>query len=277
MSNLVETQAIVMRSEPYSETSKIVTWLTHDYGRISTIIKGGMRPNSVHFGQFDLHYKTELLFYYAANRQIYLVKEIYVLDRRPAFRTDWRAGACASYLSYLVSSTFPQRVTSPDLFTFYDETLSMIELGKNLSTLLIRFELLYADFLGIKPLLNVCASCHRSLHCEPSVFSPSRGAVACLDCGVNRAPGTITVSADVSEILKYLQDSKTWLAALNIKCNDAQLTALEHLLGVFLEFHLDTNIAVRNIAFDCIKCSFGREHNNHEQTSDKIQENAWCR
>ena len=41
-----KTEGIVLRVVDFSETSCIVTWMTRDFGKITTMAKGARRPKS---------------------------------------------------------------------------------------------------------------------------------------------------------------------------------------------------------------------------------------
>ena len=44
---IIKTTAIVLRIHPFSRTSRVVTWLTSDFGRVVTVIKGADRKSVV--------------------------------------------------------------------------------------------------------------------------------------------------------------------------------------------------------------------------------------
>ena len=91
---IVKTQAIVLRMIPFSETSRVVLWLTRDHGKIATIIKGAHRRRSPFVGQVDLFYTCELLVYLRLFRGLHIVKECSPLKPRTPLRSRWRATAC---------------------------------------------------------------------------------------------------------------------------------------------------------------------------------------
>jgi len=66
---ILKSPAIVLRFNPFANTSRVVVWLTRDHGKLATLVKGAQRPKSPFLGQFDLFYTCELLFYARADRQ----------------------------------------------------------------------------------------------------------------------------------------------------------------------------------------------------------------
>ena len=70
-----KTKAIVLRITPYSKTSQIVSWITPDHGRLTTLVKGACRPKSAFLGQYDLFYTCEVIFYKNDRHTVHIMKE----------------------------------------------------------------------------------------------------------------------------------------------------------------------------------------------------------
>lgn len=253
MTHLLETEAICLRTDPFSETSFVVTWLTPEYGRISTILKGAMRPKSVFFGQFDIFCKTELLFYSRKRTSMYIAKEIYALNQHNTFRGKWRASACASYICDLAYRVSIPDMRNPELFEILDKALDQLENANRLDSVLFGIELKLAAHLGLAPILNHCVKCRKPLTGRSAVFSPQRGAIACPSCGHPEYPDNTPVTPDILGIMNAWLKSSTWLTAANTRCTQTQSLTIENILGSFLEHHLDINPASRNIAMDCVR------------------------
>ena len=55
-----QTEAILIRRQPWSDTSLIVTWFTLAHGKIATMAKGARRANSPFAGHLDLFHRVEI-------------------------------------------------------------------------------------------------------------------------------------------------------------------------------------------------------------------------
>ncbi len=146
--SILKTTAIPLYYTDVSNTSRIVTWLTADYGKLSTMIKGEQRKNSLFRGQYDLFSTSELVFYDRTERGLHIAKECSMLHRRPAFRTDWRACAGAGYISALFAKTSLRHGHEPERFELFEEMLSYAEEYGRHPAFLIWFDLQFADFMG---------------------------------------------------------------------------------------------------------------------------------
>ena len=157
-----KTEGIVLRSRPFSRTSRMVTWLTPDFGRVTTVIKGACRPKSFFLGQTDLGYRCELLFYRREHAGAHIAREVFPLDCREALRGNWRASVAASYVCWLLSQVTEPMLASAELYGLLDRVLNTISgapRGASLETILVDFEFLLLDLLGVSPNFSYCQDC----------------------------------------------------------------------------------------------------------------------
>lgn len=251
MSTLTKTRGIVIRLAPFSETSRILQWVTEDHGKIATIAKGAMRPRSELLGQFDLLYTCELIYYAKDKDTVYITRECTPLQTRPGFRTNWKASFAAGYLADLTARVMPGHEPSPELFKLLEEVLDELHLRGWSPPLLFLYELRLLAALGLAPRLDRCASCDKTFgtgHC--AFFSPQRGGMICDDCdqsGVGHRAG-----ADILAILNHWQRSHGWNVARAARCTEPQNNSIRKLLGDFLEFHLELRSSTRDITLNML-------------------------
>src|SRR2546430_4410821 len=107
---LVTTSAVVLRTYPYSETSKIVRLATRDVGVQSAIAKGVLRPRSRSVAGLELlsegmaqlyHRETRELQTLAAFDLLVLRRELALVffssrRRHTRFDCDWSSDVCSS-------------------------------------------------------------------------------------------------------------------------------------------------------------------------------------
>ena len=111
-----KAEAICLDIRPWSQTSHVVTWLTRG-GRVSTLVKGAVRPQSAFLGQYDLNYTCEIVFYSRSRADLHALRECSPLEIREGMRGDYRAIAVAGYFRSLVHDFAP---TGPDCGAWYD-------------------------------------------------------------------------------------------------------------------------------------------------------------
>ena len=257
MNPIVKTQAIVLRYVPFSNSSRIVTWLTPDHGRIATMIKGSLRPKSLYLGQYDLFYTCELLYYGRNDRELYTVRECTPLQFRTRFRTDWRAMSIASYLVDLVGRICPPNAPHPELYQLLTRHLDELNEHGAFYPFVFWFELKLLDQLGLTPRLNHCVICNQILIPgeRPVVLSNAHGGMCCTKCRLQEKQKSIPVSADILAILQGWQRAVNPQVTRTTHCTNKQRTHIRLLLGAFLRYHLDTPLISRKTAFDIMDFS----------------------
>jgi len=236
-----KTQALALRMSPFSRTSRMVTWLTPDFGRLVTLIKGACRPKSMFLGQCDLFYTCELVFYMRDRNGVHIAKECVPLETRPAFRADWRASACAVYLCDLASGVSLHGHGQHELYDLITSALdALCSSGGEKRRLLFWFEIQLMRLLGVSPQLSACTACGNAVQpSAPAFFSAKGGGILCKSCRRERTGDSTPIGNDVLAILRTWQTALTSRPAQTTRCSEGQLTALNHILDSFLKYHLD--------------------------------------
>lgn len=91
------TEALVLRGVDYSETSRIVTFLTPDRGRLACMAKGARRPKSAFSGLLETMNRLEIVYTWKENRSVQLLTDATLLDSFDAITGDLDRGMYASF------------------------------------------------------------------------------------------------------------------------------------------------------------------------------------
>ncbi|MBQ9432045.1 MAG: DNA repair protein RecO [Kiritimatiellae bacterium] len=255
---IVQSRAIPLTIRPWSRTSHIVTWLTEDFGKITTPVKGACRPKSAFLGQYDLFYTCDLHFYRRDHDGMHAIRECAPLELRETLRDNWRAVAAAGYLADLISRTAVTSTESRDLFAAWADTLDRLPQSQDLHLLMLWFELRLLKSLGLQPDLTICPECHPQE--QPWLrFSPASGRFCCPHLA-QRSDGEVTLSVHrrVRNLAKWLLQSPIPPAPRlkmpenekKIAENENPLLGLSRFLGIFIKFHLDAPSVVRRVAWE---------------------------
>ncbi len=251
---IVKTSAIPLYWTDVSNTSRIVTWLSAHYGKISTTIKGDQRKNSLFRGQYDYFSTSELLFYDRTERGIHIAKECFMLTPRTVFRTDWRACAAAGYIAALFAKTTPRHGHESGRFEFFEEMLSHTEEYGRHPVFLVWFDLKFAEFQGQLVQLDD-RSQMAEVRNERSAkrFSAEHGGL--IDPGYareHRIPST-PLASEAVELLKTWQQAPTPESVLTSPCNPAHLAQIERVLEKFVTWQFDLAPHVRRTAAETLR------------------------
>ena len=91
------TEAVVLRGVDFSETSRIVTFLTPDRGKVACMAAGARRSKSSLSGVLDTFNRLEIVYYWKDGRSVQRLAEASVLDTYPLIKADLDKLVCASF------------------------------------------------------------------------------------------------------------------------------------------------------------------------------------
>lgn len=208
----VSATGLIIRGTDWSETSRIVTLWTREFGKVRALAKGGRRPRSPFESALDLLALCSIVLIRKSGGGLDLLTEARVEDRFLGLRqslTGLYAGFCvAELLGDLTQEDDPH----PALFEEAVATLRDLAAGQPAQVLrLLRFELVLLRELGYLPTLTSCALCRRQIDGGHRLgFSPAAGGVVCDGC---RAPvrGWRPLSASAWLALQQLADDAAWM------------------------------------------------------------------
>ncbi len=177
--------AVVLRTTDFSETSRIATLWTREFGKVRALAKGGRRPRSPFELGLDLLSVCSIGLLRKSSGGLDLLTEAQVVRRFPRLRSDLTALYAAYYMAELLADWSGDYDPHPVLF---DETLATLAaLGEPdvpTGPRLARFECVLLRELGYAPSLTGCALCGQAPG-RAEAFSPAAGGVLCPAC----APG----------------------------------------------------------------------------------------
>lgn len=99
---LERARGTILRVRPLTETSLIVHWLTAEAGRLATVAKGARRPKSPFRGRLDLCFEADFAFQRSRRSDLHTLREVVLLDARPALRSSLAALRRAAYATALI-------------------------------------------------------------------------------------------------------------------------------------------------------------------------------
>ena len=122
----VKAEAVCLRIVPWSRTSHIVQWLT-PAGKVTTVVKGAVRPKSLFLGQYDLNYTCEIIYYARGRGDLHALRECTPLELREHLRGDHRALALAGYFRASVCDLAPQGPEAGEWLRLLEASLDALD------------------------------------------------------------------------------------------------------------------------------------------------------
>src|SRR5437879_6390806 len=152
--------ALVLRTTDYSETSKIATLWTREFGKVRVLAKGGRRLKSRFESALDLLTLCSIVLLRKSSGGLDLLTEAQVVKRFSQLRTNLQALYAGYYIAELLADWTEEYDPHPVLF---DEAMDALQaLGTSIAEgqapatglRVARFELVFLRELGYQPSLD---------------------------------------------------------------------------------------------------------------------------
>jgi DNA repair protein RecO (recombination protein O) len=239
---ILATEAVVLRTMKYRDTSRIATLYTRDCGKMSVIAKGVRERASRVGGPLDVLAYVSVVVYRKEQRDLQLMSQC---DLKRPFRRlseDIDRMAAAIAVIELLDAVTHAEEENPTLFSLLVETLAAIDAApRNTSSPLYFFELHLLAVLGFRPNLTTCFRCGVPLSSEggrPAVFAlhPGSGGVSCGPCSAGERDTLGAGSLRALQLLQELPDPRMAAqVALPAPARNEVSTALRRLLQSHVE------------------------------------------
>jgi DNA repair protein RecO (recombination protein O) len=231
----VITPAVVVRTVDYGEADRIVTLLTREHGKLSAIARGAKKSKKRFGAGLALFGVGEATFSEKAGTDLATLEAFDGARGFPGLLSDVAKVAHGGYACELVRELVPPRQPEPELFDLLVGFLGLLDGGEARAETLRVLELRVLDAVGLRPSLEVCASCGgvEELDRDGQVFDVRRGGVVCAAChGNGRALSGEARRALCDAQRRSLDESValTLPPAVNASCRDA--------LGALITDHL---------------------------------------
>ena len=235
---ILKTEAVVLRTQDYRESSKILTLYTLEYGRLKLLAKGARRLKSRFGGVLDLMNYLTIVFYHKETRDLQLLSQADLVCPFPHLREDLRRLALASAVAELIDRTEFGQMPNSRLFRLLIGCLRGIDEFSNPSVYFDYFTLHFLNLAGFRPRLRRCLRCGRKPGGHVVDFQFHLGGYFCQHCSGNNQGGGFRVSLGAIRTLLALREAN--IAAISqLSITPAIQKEIEELLLYYLKYHLE--------------------------------------
>jgi DNA repair protein RecO (recombination protein O) len=196
VSEIVLTSAFLLRSHPYGESDRIVTFITEQFGKVSGIAKGAKRSQRRFGGTLEPFVKVRLAFRERPRSDLAFIERCEFLQALSQFGADLDRFAAGSYVLELTDRVVMGRETGREVFDLVESALALIESTGASAAVVRAFELHILEAAGYRPELERCRGCGREARGFAAVVAvPTRGGVFCTGCRPAAEAGRIVPQA----------------------------------------------------------------------------------
>jgi len=232
------TEAIVLRSTNFSESSKIVTFYSSQFGKIKGIAKGA-RSAKNKFGSSLEIFSLVTLVFYQKKTDIQLISQCDLENTFFNIRNDLVKTAYASYFIELINKTIEGAQESEQIFSLILNALITLETTNVEPEVLAHFfEIRLLKMLGCIPVFDRCVNC--GVKITNARFSLSLGGVLNEECwGADESALRVSLGSILT--VQHLQSSD-FPDLSRLKLNKLSSKELKLVLESYIKYTLVKNL-----------------------------------
>ncbi len=240
---IVKTEAIILDSAEYSETSKLVRVFSPARGKLSVLAKGARRKGSRVGAGLEPFTHVNLTLYLKEAADLGTLKECEVIESFAYLREDLIKLALASLYIEAIRITLAPGARNYSLFKLTLAYLHALRKCRDSTGMTVHFLLKLLKDLGFQPALKGCVRCGATERIR--YFHLRRGGVVCAACAGETAE-LVALNPGEYRVLKKSVETPV-KSVVRIRLSRKQSKALLELLIRMLEYHLETRL--RSVRF----------------------------
>ncbi|MCZ6765624.1 MAG: DNA repair protein RecO [bacterium] len=200
---LRKDEGILLKSARQGETSRVVTFLGRESGKIRLLAKGALGHKSPFRGLLEPGNLIEAVYYYRNGRSQFFLREVHVRNGIRADREPLESVASSLAILELLDQTSYWGSPDEHIIDLVGEYFGAARNGDPLFIFLaFGFKLL--EVFGTMPELFACSVCEKPL--TSGYFHPAEGVSACTSHSVGTGK-RIRLSADLLELLERMAET----------------------------------------------------------------------
>lgn len=177
-----KTTGFVLRTLSYGESDLIVTFYSHEFGKLKGIAKGAKRSKKRFANVFEPFSLTNIIFTRKSRDMLAFIESCDIISHYHAIRQDMEKTLIASYFIDLADHFSPEGKKNEKVFQLLQDFLLMLEDKASDATVRF-FEMRLLKLTGFEPALEHCIVCKTPVTNGNSYyFHASEGGIKCSAC-----------------------------------------------------------------------------------------------
>lgn len=199
-----KTEAFVLKSFNWSESSRTISFFTRDSGRLALNDRGGRSIKGKRGRALNLTH-LEITYYDSDKPTAGHLSETQVLSKW-TFSQDGALGrlAFSSAVCELLYQLLPEHEPHRDIFAYTLKYFAAMDSAQRdaLPSVFLSYLFRLCSMLGYRPVLTGCVKCGRSvksLEADSVLFAPEQGGLVCGSC---QAPGERYIALATEDLIR---------------------------------------------------------------------------
>jgi DNA repair protein RecO (recombination protein O) len=178
-----KTTGFVLRSLNYGESDLIITFYSHEFGKLKGIAKGAKNSKKRFANVFEPFSLTNIIFTRKNRDMLAFIESCDIIDHYQAIRHDLEKTLIASYYIDLADHFSPEGKKNENVFLLLQDFLQMLGEQKTSDAAVRFFEIRLLKLAGFEPELKHCITCKTPVANGNSYFfHASEGGIKCSTC-----------------------------------------------------------------------------------------------
>jgi DNA repair protein RecO (recombination protein O) len=232
------TPAIVLRTWPFGESDKIVSFLTENHGKLTGIAKGAKRSRKRFVNSLEPFSLVNLRFQDRAHSNLAFIVAADLTFGFKHLLTSLEKISFASYLVEITDGLIGEREENRLVFLHLKDGLAHLDEQSTSLTFLTSFELKLLKLAGYQPLLEGCRRCGRERWDRCATrwhFSPRDGGILCEPCSrLRKEIFSLSAATNLQE--------EHGMPASDVSPPTRVLKEIRSVVVRFIEFHMEREI-----------------------------------
>ncbi len=240
---IVRTDAVVLRTLDYSETSRIATLLTRSHGVVGALARGARRPTSTFGSTLQPMSAVQVVFYHRPGRGLQTLKEASHIVRWKALGQDVHRVTLGLRAVEVARGALGEGEAHPLALDLLIRALAVVDAAETPDNAVPWFQLRLASLLGFAPDINrddvLALDAHGMLLLESGAVAPLDGADDEAFTGRRSFGGGVRASRAALRAFAILARTDAETAA-RMRLDTATRRETEALVDAYLRTHTDS-------------------------------------
>ena len=232
------SEALILNSYFYGDTSLICNLFTKDYGRISIISKGARTLKNSNSALLQPLQYINVHYYFKPGRNIQILKEASLDTHFYKIQNNYTKLIYSYNILDVLNQVCKLEHPNDIIFRLAKQVLKKVNVcsNKNITVYYLFFLLQLLKYLGYQPILDNCSSCNIKL--TSAKYSQNIGQLVCNQCAQQATNTTINFQHRSLLILNYLSNTHIDNLINQFTYDYNLLSEIQHYLLYYISFHV---------------------------------------
>jgi DNA repair protein RecO (recombination protein O) len=193
--SLFKTRAVILRSQRWGDADRIVTFYSHDLGKIRGVARGARRMKTRFGGALEPFGIVDVTLFQKTPDALGQISQIDLIKTFKAVREDLGVMAAAAKMVRMVEMITADRDPNPEIYAALVYGLETLLPDRDLALTTLLFQIHVLGNTGFRPQIDHCTECGNSAPPHtPQWFSPRLGGMVCDRCGQRGVGRVLSIS-----------------------------------------------------------------------------------